>query len=108
MEQKGIAVVLTTTETREDAEKIAASAVERRLAACAQVEGPITSFYWWEGKMERSEEWLVRLKTTWERYTDLEQAIVEVHPYSVPQIVALPAERVLEEYKKWLCSEVTG
>ncbi len=107
MENTTIALVLTTTETEEEAKRIASTLVDERLTACAQVSGPITSFYWWNGQREEAEEWLIRMKTTWSRYPDLERRLKEIHPYSLPQIVALPAQRVLPEYKKWVEDEVS-
>ena len=82
--------VSTTTATKADAERIAAALVERRLAACVQVGGPIRSCYRWQGKIETAEEWLCTAKTTREAYDQVEQAIRELHPYEEPEIIAVP------------------
>ncbi len=104
----GLLVVLTTTESREDAERLARSLVEERLAACAQVSGPMTSWYWWEGRLESAEEWLLRLKTSTAAYPRLEARLVELHPYSVPQVVALPVEAAYGGYEEWALEQVVA
>lgn len=98
--------VVTTTATRDDAQRIAAALVERRLAACAQVSGPITSTYRWQGKLETAEEWLCTAKTLRSRYDALQQAVRELHPYDEPEILALPVVAGSEGYLRWLAAEV--
>jgi len=95
-------VIVTTTEKKEDAEKIAEQLVKKRMCACAQVSGPINSWYWWEGKVESSEEWQVKLKTVAEKYGEVEEAIKAIHPYDLPQIVALPVANALKAYTDWV------
>lgn len=73
-----------------------------RLAACVNVLSPATSFYRWEGREEQATEVPVLIKSTRERYAELEAAILEVHPYSVPEIVAWPMERGLAAYLAWV------
>jgi periplasmic divalent cation tolerance protein len=94
--------VLTAVDTRERAQLLARLAVEARLAACAQVIGPITSTYWWQGRLETAEEFLCLVKTTGERYPELERAIREAHPYQVPEILATPVSAGLGAYLAWL------
>ena len=94
-------IITTTTGTREDAEKIAAHLVEKRLAACAQVSGPITSFYWWKDNLEKDQEWRCVIKTLDSKYEEVEKEIKIIHPYSVPQIVAVPVRYALQEYETW-------
>jgi len=94
--------VFTTTATKPDAQTIARTVVERRLAACAQVIGPITSTYWWQGKIESAEEWLCVIKSRQDLYERLEQAIREVHPYEVPEILAVPVVEGSRDYLAWL------
>ncbi len=72
-----------------DAEQLARLALEHRLAACAQVEGPITSFYWWKGKLERSEEWRIMFKATPDQLSLLESRILASHPYEIPEWIGL-------------------
>ena len=98
--------VYTTTENKEDARTIAARVVKRRLAACAQVVGPITSTYWWEGAIEEAEEWFCIMKSRKDLYGKLEEAILDVHSYDVPEIVAVPIVSGSQSYLRWLNKEV--
>ncbi len=98
--------VITTAEKREDIQKIAKEAVGKRLAACAQAIGPITSTYWWENNMEEAEEWLLIMKTHRDLYKALESAIKEIHPYEVPEIMALPVIDGNRDYLNWLDMEI--
>ncbi|UGQ09252.1 divalent-cation tolerance protein CutA [Yinghuangia sp. ASG 101] len=100
--------VVTTTDAHEAAEALAASAVGARLAACAQVVGPITSVYRWDGKVERAREWQVVLKTTAERYPGLEAHIKAEHTYDVPEIIAGPIVAGDPAYLAWVSEEVGG
>lgn len=99
--------IQTTTATKEDAERIAAALVERRLAACVHVVGPITSVYRWQGKTETSSEWLCVAKTQQALYPAVEAAIRELHRYEVPEIVATPIVAGSESYLNWVRSETT-
>jgi periplasmic divalent cation tolerance protein len=94
--------VSTATPTRHDADRIAKAVVERKLAACAQVIGPIASTYWWKGKIEVAQEWLCIIKTRRGRYRQLETAIKELHPYETPEIVAVPIVSGSKEYLSWI------
>lgn len=100
--------VQTTTGSRADGEAIARALVERRLAACVQVVGPIHSTYWWEGVVEMAEEYLCLVKSSREAYPALEAAIQELHPYEVPEIIALPIEAGSRAYLSWLQAELRG
>jgi periplasmic divalent cation tolerance protein len=94
--------VITTTENKTDAERIAKVLVEEELAGCVQIIGPISSVYWWEGKPERSDEWLCLIKATRVTYEDLESAIRKIHPYKVPEILAIPVVAGSKDYFSWL------
>jgi len=98
--------IVTTTERKEDAEAIARSLVEDRLAACVQVLGPVTSTYRWEGKIETSQEWQVWAKTRRKLYDRVEEAIRRLHPYDVPEILAVPIVAGSQSYLAWLAGEV--
>lgn len=94
--------VVTTTDSREAANSIAMAAVRTRLAACAQVSGPIHSTYWWQGEVTVAEEWICTLKTRKDLFDDLEVAILEVHTYEVPEIIAVPIDRGSAGYLDWI------
>jgi periplasmic divalent cation tolerance protein len=98
--------ILTTTDGKQLAEEIACTLVERRLAACVQIVGPIASIYRWQGQIERSEEWQCWIKTTRERFPAVEQAIRELHTYSVPEILAIPVVAGSSTYLQWLEEQV--
>ncbi|HBQ29218.1 hypothetical protein HY02_06850 [Peptococcaceae bacterium SCADC1_2_3] len=94
--------VITTTENKDTAEEIAQKIVAKRLAACVQIVGPIISTYWWHNKIEKIEEWLCLIKTKKELYSELESTIIEMHPYEVPEVIALPLVTGSKDYLKWL------
>ena len=98
--------IATTTETKDDAGRIAAALVERRLAACVQIVGPITSTFRWEGKVQSAEEWLCVAKTHRDLYERVEGAIRELHTYQVPEIVATAIAAGSQSYLDWLDGEV--
>jgi periplasmic divalent cation tolerance protein len=99
------AQAVSTTDSQDAADALARSAVEARVAACAQVVGPIKSTYWWEGKVETAEEWYVVFKTTAERYPALEAHIREHHSYDVPEIVLMPIVAGNPAYLEWVSTE---
>ena len=98
--------VLTTIDDERRAEEIAKTLVERRLAACVQVIGPITSTYWWKNRVEGSREWILIIKSREELYDELEKMIRRLHSYEVPEIIAIPITRGSREYLKWIDEEL--
>jgi periplasmic divalent cation tolerance protein len=99
--------VTTTIDSRQEAAILARSAVEERLAACAQLVGPIASTYWWEGEIESAEEWMVVFKTTIDRFEELARMITERHSYDTPEIMATPVVAGSADYLGWV-SDQTG
>jgi periplasmic divalent cation tolerance protein len=97
--------VQTTTDSRAEAVELARAAVESRLAACAQVSGPLASTYWWEDSVERAEEWLLTLKLPAKGYPALAEFITRRHSYDEPEIVALPIVTGSEAYLSWIEEE---
>ena len=98
--------VITTTETREDADRIARSLVDGRLAVCVQIDGPITSIYRWNDQIETSQEWRLTAKSRRDLFERVEGAIREMHPYEVPQILAVPIAAGSSAYLAWLDEEL--
>ena len=98
--------VTTTTETKEQAQKIAQYLVETRLAACVQITGPITSIYPWKGKVETANEWLCLIKTREELFEKVETTIKKMHSYETPEIIAVPIIKGSKEYLRWLDDEL--
>ena len=98
-------LVQTTTDSRAEAVELARAAVEARLAACAQVSGPVASTYWWEGSLERTEEWLLTLKLPASGYQALADFIARSHSYDEPEIVATPIVAGSEGFLSWIEEE---
>jgi len=105
---KGILDVFTTFSSLEEAQSVSSAIVNQRLAACSQLFGPVKSIYWWKGKVEESQEWIVSFKTTAEVYKKLEDAIKMLHSYEVPQILAFRVSHGSREYMKWVRQNVNG
>lgn len=95
-------VIQTTTGTRHDAQRIAAALVEQKLAVCVQLQGPIESTFHWQGEQQTSEEWLVTIKTQRQRFAEVEQALLALHPYEQPEIIALPILAANAGYADWV------
>ncbi|MEV0226181.1 divalent-cation tolerance protein CutA [Streptomyces sp. NPDC050704] len=100
--------VLTTTDAEEKADALARGAVEARVAACAQIAGPVTSVYRWKGEIETAREWQVLFKTTETRYAELEVYLRGAHDYDTPEIIATPVVRGSAEYLEWMERETAG
>jgi periplasmic divalent cation tolerance protein len=99
-------VVYVTAESRKEADKIAQTLVEERLAACVSIVPEIYSRYRWKGRIEYSKELLLIIKTVPARYKKLEKRIRSLHSYSVPEILALPVLEGNPAYCKWLKESV--
>jgi periplasmic divalent cation tolerance protein len=105
MAGEGYLQVQTATDSRAEAIELSRAAVEARLAACAQVAGPVASTYWWDEGLERAEEWLVLLKLPADRYEELAAFITERHSYDEPEIIALPIVAGSASYLAWMRDE---
>ncbi len=101
-------LVLTTFPTPEAARSAAITLVEEGLAACVNVLPGVTSHYRWEGKLEETREVMLLIKSVATAYEKLEARLLELHPFQVPEIIALPVERGLEAYLAWAAASVTG
>ena len=98
--------VTTTTETKEQAEKIARHLIETKLAACIQITGPIISIYRWKGKVENTQEWLCLIKTRESLFEKVETAIKKLHSYETPEIIVVPIIKGSREYLTWIDEEL--
>ena len=101
-------VVLSTAGSMDEANKIADALVQRRLAACVNVVGPIASVYRWKGKVEHAQEWLLVIKTTAGVADTVGDAIKELHSYELPECVVLAVEGGSEAYLEWVGENVTN
>lgn len=104
--ETGVLIVLCTFPDAEKARQIGAALIERQVAACINLLPGVTSIYRWEDKIEEESEVLGVIKTTEESYPALEAAILELHPYDTPEVIALPVEQSAEKYLKWVSGQV--
>lgn len=98
-------VVLVTIDSEDTAEKITAALLDNRKAACVNIVPDVDSHYWWKGKQESTEESLLIIKTRAELLDDVVKLVKANHPYSVPEIIALPIIGGNEDYLKWIEEE---
>lgn len=98
--------VLTTVGSEEEAERISSLLVDRRLAACVQIVGPIRSRYRWKGEVEEESEWQCLAKTEASLYGEVEEAIRAAHSYEEPEIIAIPVLAGSGGYLEWISRNV--
>jgi periplasmic divalent cation tolerance protein len=101
-------VVLTTTDSADEAEHLSRVLVDARLAACVQIAGPVRSVFRWEGAVSVEEEWQLWLQTDLALVDDLSARLVAEHTYDVPEVLVLPVVGGHGPYVTWVTSEVTG
>ena len=106
-DQNRLALVITTVESERDAESLAAAIVDQSLAACVQVDGPITSHYRWAGKIEKASEYRLMIKTSMSAWPKLKAHLSAHHPYDEPEIILLPIEDVTDGYRAWVIDQTT-
>ena len=95
-------IVFVTVPSKELGQKIAKELLEKELASCVQILPAMESHFVWQGRVEKEEEFLLLSKTTESNYESLEDLVVELHPYEVPQVVALRIDRGHGPYLSWL------
>lgn len=94
--------VITAVDSEETAQAIAQALVGQQVAACVQIIGPITSVYRWQGEVETSREWLCLIKSRADLFSAVETLITQLHPYDVPEILAVPVSAGSQPYLAWL------
>ena len=99
-------IVITTAGSREEAAKIAQALVQGRMAACANIVGPIESVYRWKGEVESAQEWLLIIKSTAAMFERVRDAIREHHSYELPECVEVAIENGSAEYLAWIGENV--
>jgi periplasmic divalent cation tolerance protein len=95
-------IVLTTTPSREEAEKIAKTLLEEKLIACANIIGPAYSLFWWQGKIDTAQEHLILMKTRRDLFGKVSERVKTLHSYQVPEIIATRIIEGSKDYLKWL------
>lgn len=98
--------VQTTVSAVTDAQRIADELLTRKLAACVQIHGPIVSRYHWQGVIQEDQEWVCIAKSSAALYDAIEAAILSIHPYQEPQIIALPVLHAASGYQQWVQDSV--
>ena len=104
----GIAVVLSTAGSQDEASRIARALVERRLAACVSVVPGVLSTYRWAGEVKTDAEWLLIVKTRSDRFDAIRDAIRELHSYELPEIVLIDTAQVDPAYLAWIDDSLAG
>ena len=98
-----LSLVITTCPSQASAEEIASTLVRENLAACVSVLPGVKSFYQWQGQLQQDNELVLLIKCPSDRYLVLEQRLQTIHPYDIPEIIALPVEKGLSAYLDWAC-----
>ncbi|MCD5328115.1 divalent-cation tolerance protein CutA [Chromobacterium piscinae] len=101
-------MVVCNAPDEETAERVATTLVAEQLAACVNILGPCRSVYRWQGAVERAEEIPLLIKTRVDAYPQLEARLAALHPYEVPEIVALPVAQGLPSYLTWVSNSVVS
>ncbi|HEY7674146.1 MAG TPA: divalent-cation tolerance protein CutA [Burkholderiales bacterium] len=98
-------LVITNLPDRDSAVKLAHALIEKRLAACVNILSPCRSVFRWKGKTEDAEEFPMLIKSTQDRYSELEAAIRAGHPYELPEVIAVPLAGGFPAYLEWVEAE---
>ena len=98
--------IVTTFDNYKLAEKVGEEILSKKLCACYQIIGPIKSMYWWEGKIEKKDEWICFIKCEKGRFKDIEESIKSMHNYEIPEIISFNISEISESYLIWLNSVV--
>jgi len=101
-------LVMVTASSREEAEKIATTLLERKLIACANILGPVSSRFWWQGKIDSAEEYMIFMKTKQQLFDQVADNVKQLHSYEVPEIIALPIVEGAKPYLEWINSSLAG
>ena len=97
-------IVLVTTASKKEAEKIAQLLLNKRLIACANIIGPVSSLFHWSGRIEKNEEYLILMKSRKDLFEKISETVKAFHSYEVPEIIVLPIIEGSEAYLDWLNS----
>lgn len=101
-----VILISTTTEKKEDAAKLAQNLLEKRLIACAQISGPISSHYRWQEELVHSEEFILNIKTVKAKAEVVTQEIIDNHPYDLPEVIGVEPSCTSREYAAWVEQEI--
>lgn len=96
------AIVLVTTASKEEADKIAQKLLEEKLIACSNIIGPVSSLFWWKNRIEKTEEYILLVKSRLDLFEKLSKRVKSLHTYEVPEIIALPIMQGSKAYLEWI------
>lgn len=99
-------LILNTCPNKESASQVANTLVDKHLAACVNILPGLTSIYHWQGQIESAEEYLLIIKSTQSAFSDVQSAIREIHPYELPEVIAVPITAGLDSYLAWIGDNV--
>ena len=97
-------IVLVTTKDKVEAEKISQTLLSEKLIACANIISPVASCFWWQGKVDRTDECLIIMKTRKSLFGEVQLRVKELHSYDAPEVLALPIVDGSEAYLSWMGS----
>ncbi|MBS7647940.1 MAG: divalent-cation tolerance protein CutA [Candidatus Bathyarchaeia archaeon] len=100
--KKQYIIMLVTASSKDEAEKIARKLLEERLIACANIVGLVHSLFWWQGKIDITQEYLILMKTRKDLFAKVAERVKALHSYQTPEIIALPIIEGSKDYLKWL------
>lgn len=101
----GLVMVITTVSSSQDAELLAAALVDHALAACVQIDGPVTSLYRWAGKVEKNSEYRLLIKTSETAWPALKRKLSSLHPYDEPEIILFSVSDASDGYRAWVIDQ---
>ena len=101
-------LAMVTTSSREEAEKIAITLLEKKLIACANIFGPASSRFRWQGKIDEAEEYVVFMKTEERLFEEVAKHVKRLHSYEIPEIIALPIIKGSKPYLEWISKNLAG
>ncbi len=107
IEPSPLAIVITTVESQGDANQLAKAIIDKSLAACVQIDGPVTSHYRWSGEIQCTQEYRLTFKSTNAAWPALKEALVKQHPYDEPQIIKLAVTDSTDGYRDWVIDQTT-
>ncbi|MCP1338765.1 divalent-cation tolerance protein CutA [Idiomarina sp. M1R2S28] len=99
-------LILCTTDSSDSAKQLARSLLEKKLVACVNIVPNMTSIYSWQGELHEDQEWLLLIKSTAERFSDIKSAISAIHPYDSPELISINIEDGLPDYLTWIQDSV--
>ena len=101
-------LIVVTVSSKEEAEKIATALLKKKLIACANIFGPVVSHFWWQGKIDKAEEYVMFMKTKRELFKQVASNVKQLHSYEVPEIIALPIIEGFKPYLEWIDNSLSG